>query len=123
MRQNVRFRPKADIGTQPTMKLEAIVNAAVSLLLVLLAVWLYYLADSRPADEKLFLEGLFFWFLGLVFLLAKRYAAQVYLLNGIDVAFTKFAVVGGKYRTYIYGAGFCAVALIQQLRWLFADKL
>lgn len=87
------------------------------------AVYLYDVAASRADDDRLFLEGVFFWYLGVAFFLSRRYASSVYLLLAIDYISTNFAVVGGKYRTFVYGGLFCVVAIIQQLRWLFADAL
>ena len=100
-----------------------IISGVLSLGLIVLAVYLYQVTAAQPADDRLFFEGVFFWYLGVVFLLSRRYAENVFLMRAIDYAFTTFAIVGGRYRTLIYGLAFCAVALIQQLRWLFADKL
>ena len=83
-----------------------------------LPIYLYSVAVNQTGDDRLFFEGVFFWCLGLTFFLSARYANNVYLLYWIDYAFSRFAVVGGKYRTLIYGAAFCLVAVIQQVRWL-----
>jgi hypothetical protein len=92
----------------------------LSVVLAALPFYLYDLAVSQPDDDRFFFEGIFFWYLGLVFFFSHRYANYVYLLRAIDYAFTSFAVIGGKYRTMIYGTAFCVVAVIQQCRWLFA---
>jgi hypothetical protein len=105
------------------MNPRATLSGLLSVLLIGLPIYLYHLADSQPDDDRLFWEGVFFWALGLIFLFARRFADRVYVLRALDYAFTQFAVVGGKYRTRIYGTAFCLVAAIQQCRWLFADLL
>ena len=98
----------------------SILSVTASVILGLLPVYLYYVATSQADDNRLFFEGIFFWYLGIVFILSARYAKQIYLLQAIDYVFKNFAVVGGRYRTLIYGIGFCIVAAIVHYRWLFA---
>jgi len=106
---------------QSSTNLKVIIpSVLLSIFLAALPVYLYYLADAQADDDSLFVEGAFFWCLGLTFIFSSRYAKHVYLLYLIDYAFTKFAVVGGKYRTLIYGVVFCVVGIIQQIRWLTA---
>lgn len=108
------------IVTQSRPYIKIVVSVLLSVGLAALPVYLYYFIGTQPDDDKLFAEGLLFWSLGLTFLFSSRYAKDVYLLYLIDSFFRNFAVVGGKYRTLIYGVAFCAVAVIQQARWLFA---
>jgi hypothetical protein len=96
-------------------------SVIVSLLLTAIPIYLYFLAVAQLNDDRLFVEAIFFWALGLIFIFAARYANKVYLLNAIHYVFSTFAVIGGKYRTYIYGTGFLVVGLIQMGRWLMAD--
>lgn len=93
-------------------------SVLMSLLLAGCAVYMYTFAVGRSSDDRLFFEAVFFWYLGLVFMYSSRYANRVLLLFAIHFAFSKFAVIGGKYRTYIYGAGFLIVGCIQAWRWL-----
>ena len=104
-------------------KLRIASSALLSLCVAALPVYLYYVAVAQTDDDRLFLEGVFFWSLGLTFIFSSRYAKDVYLLYLIDYVFKNFAVIGGKYRTRIYGVVFCVVGVIQQSRWLFADLL
>ena len=91
-----------------------------SLLIVAIQIYVYIAGVSQQGDDRLFVEGIFFWLLGLIFVLSSRFANKIYLLHLIYYAFSTFAIVGGKYRTYIYGALFLSVGCIQMYRWLMA---
>lgn len=90
----------------------------------LLAVWglvfLYDQAASREADGRLLLEGFFFWYLGSLFFLSKRLASVGYLFAWIDFFCREWAVVGGRYRAWIYGSAFWVVAAWRHFQWLYA---
>lgn len=95
-----------------------IFSLLVSLLLAGIPIYLYMVGMAQRDDDKLFFEAIFFWFLGLTFIFSSKYASNVFLLYVIHYAFSTFAVIGGKYRTYIYGAAFMIVGFIQAYRWL-----
>lgn len=90
----------------------------ISLVLVAVPIYLYIVGMAQLNGDKLFFEAVFFWFLGLIFIFSSRYASKVFLLYVIHYAFSTFAVIGGRYRTYIYGAAFLIVGAIQAYRWL-----
>lgn len=99
---------------------DVIASALVSLLLIAIPIYLYVVAVAQQGDDRLFVEAIFFWSLGLIFVLSSRFASKVYLLRLIHYAFSTFAIIGGKYRTYIYGIAFLIVGCIQASRWLMA---
>jgi hypothetical protein len=92
-------------------------SVVISLLLLIVPIYLYRVASTQTDDHHYFYEAVFFWFIGLVFILSERYAKRVYLLHLINHVFSTFAVVGGKYRTRIYGAVFIVVGCVALYKW------
>ena len=99
-------------------KAKLVISVFLSVVFAAIPVYLYDLGMAQTGDDRLFVEAIFFWYLGFVFIFSFRYSSRVLLLAALYYAFSKFAVVGGQYRTYIYGAAFIVVGCIQFFRWL-----
>lgn len=95
-----------------------VLNITVSFLLASVPFVIYKIGESQVGDEKLFFKSIFFWYLGVIFLLSPRYAKKNHLFYLIDFACRKTAAVGSDYRSKIYGAVFCLVGAGYQWQWL-----
>jgi hypothetical protein len=92
-----------------------------SVILALTPVYIYRIGHSATGNEQLLFESIFFWYLGAILLVAPRYSKKLYLLELIDKVFTKTSVIGGKYRSKIYGGLACIAAAVTLFRWIIHD--
>ena len=97
-------------------------NVLCSALGVVIPFVLYDAAVSVQGDQRLFIEGIFFWYLGALFLLSYKYQNQVSLLYAINLICRKWAVFGRDYRAAIYASMFWVAAAWKHLQWIFADQ-
>jgi len=94
-----------------------LLNVLMSLFIIALPAYLYYEADSHAGSDELFLESLLFWNIGLMFVLSKRYSEKITTMFLIDYVCSGFTVIGGEYRSKIYGIGFVVAAIIIDYQW------
>ena len=112
------MRNSSPVNVASKLSGKLLFNLVISSLLVATPIYLYRTGVAQTDDGRYFFEAAFFWFIGLVFIFSSRYEKNVYLLHLIHHVFSKFAVIGGKYRTLIYGGAFLIVGCISIYKWL-----
>lgn len=90
----------------------------ISLGMVVIPVLLYGFAVEDNDPNSLFFESIFFFYLGLVFIISSRYAHKLLIFKFIDFLCAKSSAIGGKYRSKIYGGAFCIAGLVAAFGWI-----
>ena len=99
------------------LNFKSLLNILLSIFLAGIPLYLYFLATNKSKD-KFFFESVFFWYLAAILIFSARYAKNIYLFQFIDFICNKSSLIGGKYRSKIYGAAFCIPAIYAFYKWL-----
>lgn len=86
-----------------------------------IAILLYRLAAPPGEEIEKFFEAVFFFYLGLTFLLARRWSSYALIFEWIYFVCTKIAFPRGKFVHIGLGLLFLLVFAIRFLQWMFIE--